>query len=212
MSESDSKSSKWALAWSALGVHQPDADLYKELLARYSEPHRAYHTLQHQDECLLNFNELLAQAEHSAEISLAIWFHDAIYDIGRSDNEERSASWAHAALLKAGVAEAVADRVYALIMATRHDAVPHGVDAQILIDVDLWVLGSPAARFDEYERQIRQEYCVVPEAIFQQKRLQILQYFFDRPRIFSTPVFFERHEHQAKQNLLRSIQCLKNVC
>jgi predicted metal-dependent HD superfamily phosphohydrolase len=45
-----------------------------------------------------------------------------------------------------------------LILATRHDVSPPGGDAALLVDVDLAILGSPAERFDEYERQVRQEY------------------------------------------------------
>lgn len=197
----------WTPLWSGLGA-SPAANLHAELLARYAEPQRHYHTLQHLNECLHNFTELAAIAERPLEVALALWFHDAIYDIGPGDNEARSADWASAAILDAGLPSSVADRVHALIMATRHDAVPEGVDAQILVDVDLWILGAPAERFDEYERQIRQEYFFIPEAIFQQKRLEILQHFLARPRIFSTPVFFERYESRARDNLRRSIQSL----
>jgi len=146
--------------------------------------------------------------ERAPELVLALWFHDAIYDTTRSDNELRSADWAHASIRKAGLPATVADRVHALVMTTRHDAVPQGIDAGILVDVDLWILGAPAARFDEYERQIRQEYHFIPEGIFQQKRLEILNGFMGRDRIFTTPVFFEHHEQQARENLRRSIHVL----
>jgi len=70
-----------------------DEALYQDLVARYREPHRRYHTLQHLEECFARFDELRALAEHPRDVELAIWFHDAIYDTRRSDNEARSAAW-----------------------------------------------------------------------------------------------------------------------
>jgi len=62
-------------------------------------------------------------------------------------------------------------------MATKtHEPNTH-VDAPLLVDVDLSILGQPKARFDEYERQIRAEYGWVPEKIFGTKRAEILQRF-----------------------------------
>ena len=68
-----------------------DRSLYDALVARYSEPHRRYHTLQHLAECFAAFDEIAHLAEHPADVELALWFHDAIYDTRRSDNEQRSA-------------------------------------------------------------------------------------------------------------------------
>jgi predicted metal-dependent HD superfamily phosphohydrolase len=130
-------------------------------------------------------------------VELALWFHDAIYDTHRSDNEERSADWA-----KASVGNA---RVHALVMATRHEAVPHDIDAQVLVDVDLWILGAPEERFDEYESQVRQEYGWVPGPIYRRKRKAILESFLARAAIYNTARFIERYEPQARVNLARSL-------
>jgi len=56
----------WIMAWSALGVLLPDPALYEELLARYSEPNRHYHTRQHLGECLRHFYAISVQARKSA--------------------------------------------------------------------------------------------------------------------------------------------------
>ena len=66
-----------------------DRSLCDALLARYSEPHRRYHTLQHLAECFAAFDEIADLAQHPADVELALWFHDAIYDTRRSDNEQR---------------------------------------------------------------------------------------------------------------------------
>ena len=83
----------WSDAWRALGASADDA-LLAELLARYAEGQRAYHTLQHLGECLVHLARERDGAERPAEVALALRYHDAIYDVHRHDNEARSADWA----------------------------------------------------------------------------------------------------------------------
>lgn len=198
----------WRTLWRGLGVTAPDEVLHEDLLACYREPHRYYHTLQHLDECFAGLQMLGALARHPEEVALALWFHDAIYDVGRSDNEARSADWARAAVETASVPGAIAERVHALVMATRHNAVPSDVDAQILVDVDLSILGAPNDRFDEYERQIRAEYSAIPLPQFRAARRRVLTEFLNRPAIFNTNVFSAAYEARARGNLARSIEKL----
>lgn len=195
----------WQRAWAAIGARTDGQGTYEQLLARYSEPHRHYHTLQHLGECLAMFDLVRGLSEHPDEVELALWFHDAIYDTHRPDNEERSADWARTALQEAGVANDAADRVHALIMATRHTANPVAPDEQLLVDIDLSILAAEQARFDEYEQQIRQEYAFVPRWLFRRKRLAILQGFLDRPSIYSTAHFKQTLEQRARENLKQAI-------
>lgn len=191
----------WLRAWRGIGARGDGEDLYRALMARYGEPHRKYHTLQHLQECLAHFDAVQGVLPASAEVAAALWFHDAIYDVKRSDNEARSAGWARQAALQAGVAQPVADRLHALVMATRHAAVPVAGDEQLLVDIDLAILGADPVRFAEYERQIRDEYGHVPGWLFKRKRRAILQAFLDRPRLFSTPHFHQALEEAARRNL-----------
>jgi predicted metal-dependent HD superfamily phosphohydrolase len=186
----------------------PSPELFAELINSYSEPHRFYHTLQHLGECLNLLDTATHFAEHLAEIQIALWFHDAIYDTHARDNEVQSADWAHRSLVTAGANAEIALRVHDLILATKHDVIPVGTDAQLLVDVDLAILGADELRFAEYERQVRQEYCWVPEVAFQEGRSRILQSFLDRPTIYSTTWFVDRLEAQARRNLWRSIEML----
>lgn len=201
----------WQRAWSGLtgdrddhGAHDGIA-LRDELLARYAEPQRKYHTRQHLAECLALFDEYRALAGHPAEVEMALWFHDAIYDVKGSGNEERSADWAHEALLAAGVSPDAADRVRRLVLVTKHDGVPGSIDEQVLVDIDLAILGAERPRFDEYERQIRDEYAYVPGFLFRRKRREILKTFLDRPVLYSTRALRERLDARARDNLRRAI-------
>ena len=198
-------STRWQQLWNALGLPAP-AGLLQALFDAYSEPQRHYHTLQHLEECLAHFDALRHLAGHPAEIELALWFHDSVYDVHARDNEARSAEWAGNALLAAGLAPGVCGRVHALIMATCHDALPATPDAQLLTDVDLAILGAEPGRFAEYETQIRAEYAHVPQALFMEKRRQILQGFLDRDSIFHTLPCQERFEAAARRNLAHAIE------
>lgn len=197
----------WTCAWQALGL-APESALRDRLLTAHAEPQRHYHTQQHLDECLAWFDRLQAAAERPAEVAIALWFHDAVYDVHAHDNEARSADWAQAELLAAGAAPDVAGRVHALVMATRHDALPVGRDAELLIDIDLSILGAPEARFAQYEAQVLAEYAHVPAAVRGPRRRAILQRFLDRPAIYATPAAHALLEAPARRNLARSIAAL----
>ncbi len=194
----------WEQAWRDLGL-APAPGLRDELLRRWSQAHRKYHTLQHLAECLALFADVRPIAERPGEVALALWFHDAIYETNRHDNEAESAAWARRALVEAHAARDVVDRVGALVMATRHSEVPDTPDAALLVDIDLAILGAVPARFDEYERQIRDEYGQVPDALFREKRREILQAFADRRPIYATELVRDRLEAAAQTNLRRSL-------
>jgi predicted metal-dependent HD superfamily phosphohydrolase len=202
---------RWRAVWNLLGIepalYMPE-HLFAELIACYSESHRQYHNLTHLKECLLQFDQACFLAEHPAEVEIAIWFHDAIYNTRRSNNEEKSALWARDCLAAANVDAAVAKRVYSFILATRHDVIPQVMDACLLVDIDLSILGANPDHFDEYEYQIRQEYAWVPDCLFCRKRRALLQGFLARARIFNTTYFVERYEKQARLNLNRSLDKL----
>jgi predicted metal-dependent HD superfamily phosphohydrolase len=199
---------RWRASWKGMGLAEADDRRYRDVMARYAEPQRHYHTTQHLDECFARLDEAAHLAERFHEVELALWFHDAVYDVRGQDNEAKSADWARAAVSGAGLDASVAGRVHALIMATRHDVVPATSDAMLLVDVDLSILGAPPHRFDEYERQIHDEYAWVPDALFRQKRREILAAFLARPRVFNTEHFRKAYEAQARTNLQRSIAAL----
>ena len=145
---------RWLETWAFLGRTPPDG-LLTELLHRYAEPHRAYHTIAHLLECFDRFDEASGLAERRGEVLLALWFHDAIYDPRASDNEERSARWAREVIAETGGSSEEGRRVEGLILSTKHEALSPAGDSPLLVDIDLAILGADAARFAEYESQIR---------------------------------------------------------
>jgi predicted metal-dependent HD superfamily phosphohydrolase len=195
---------RWREAWQSIAGGSGD-DVYWELVGHYSEPHRACHTLEHIGECLLHLDSARYLLTRPVEVELAIWFHDAIYDPRRSDNEARSALLAEEQLQTAGVDRAVASHTAALIRLTTHERDDLVGDEAILCDVDLAILGASPERFDRYDAAIRQEYNWVPEDVYRIERSQILERFLNRPHIYHTVVFHDRLEKQARENLIGAI-------
>ena len=179
--------------------------VYEDLIARYGASERRYHNLGHIQACLQLLDTVRGLAGSADAIELAIWFHDAIYDSHRSDNEECSAQLAAEALARLGAPGTLATVVSDLILATRHQAVPARPDAAILVDIDLAILGQPAAIFDAYEAGIRAEYGWVAEEDFRLGRSKVLRGFLRRPRIYATEYFHEALERAARENLARSL-------
>jgi predicted metal-dependent HD superfamily phosphohydrolase len=200
----------FAAAWRELGASGDAADLHRRLVACWSEKHRHYHTLQHLRECFEHLVAARPDMQRPAEVAMALWFHDAIYEPARDDNEKRSADWAGETLLRAGVPEAAAQRVYDMVMATLGHAPQADSDAQLLVDIDLSIFGADAARFDESNEQIHREYAHVPEDQWRVGRKRVLRGFLDRPRLYCTDRFHGLLGERAKQNITRALALLES--
>jgi predicted metal-dependent HD superfamily phosphohydrolase len=198
----------WYRAWQGLAAQGDGASLRDALRQAYAEPQRYYHTQQHLRECLALFAQLESLAQRPAELAMALWFHDAIYDPQAHDNELRSADWAAQSLQQNGVAAEAVQRIQHLVLITQHSALPLEADACLLVDIDLSILAAAPARFAEYETQIRAEYAFVPDALFRQKRQAVLQGFANRAQIYSTDYGQQHFEAAAKANLQRAIASL----
>ena len=201
-------SADWLAAWGFLGVGPPPSGEWDRLAAAYGAQDRAYHNQRHLNECFEHLAAVREELAEPAEVMLALWFHDVVYDSRRPDNEERSAAWAREVMRTAGCAATTIEAVSALILSTAHHAPPELGDGRFLIDIDLAILGAAPERFDEYEGQIRREYAWVEEAAFREGRAEVLRRFLDRPSVFATDHFRARFERRARANMTQSLQHL----
>lgn len=193
----------WLPLWQRLEAPGDVVAWHSRLLAAYSEPQRAYHTLQHLDECLRVFDEakasdLIKRPDH---VEMALWFHDAVYDPKSGQNEALSAQMAMEALGDGETAREVAR----LILLTKSHQPGEGPDDPWIIDIDLAIFAQSPERALEYERQIREEYVWVPEDIYCEKRVEVLKGFLDREHIYLTEWARRRFEEPARENLCRLI-------
>ena len=200
----------WVEQLTGIGGVDDSAAVVQRLVEAWSEPHRAYHTLQHLGEC----QELLERwGEASPDrdaIGIALWFHDAVYDTTTHDSEDRSITLARQLLGDAGVASAPIEQVARLIEVTKHTAVaPVAADELLMVDIDLAILGAAPARFDEFCRQVRVEYGWVPAETFNAKRADFLASMLGRPAIYETAAAADELEARARFNLEREVARLR---
>jgi predicted metal-dependent HD superfamily phosphohydrolase len=210
MKMNENMNERWQDLWRRIGAISPPEPTWERLAQAYSQPHRAYHNLEHIQDCLAQWDWARHTAAHENEVETALWLHDVIYDPHASDNEERSADWAVNLLQSGRMDPEFTSRVRHLILATRHQALPDSDDAALLVDIDLSILGREPEAFDRYEAQIRREYQWVPEDAFREGRARILEGFLNRTAVFQTPAFQQRYEAQARENLARSIRNLRS--
>ena len=195
----------WVDLWKRIGAQGDGQKVYSELTTRYSEKHRAYHTLAHIDACLNELEQVRHLAKDPDAIEMALWYHDAVYETQSTINEEKSAALFREMARGASLTEAFISQVVNLILVTKHVQVPNNPDAQLLVDIDLSILGQTADRFDEYEQQVRKEYEWVPTKDFIIGRSKILKSFLERPTIYSTNFFRNKYEISARINIDRSL-------
>jgi predicted metal-dependent HD superfamily phosphohydrolase len=196
---------RWEAVWQKLHAQVVPYGVLEELIRAYGSPNRFYHNLTHIQDCLSIFDQTSYLATHPEEVELAIWFHDSVYDTRRDNNEQRSAAWAEFVISNAGLRRDVAERVSHSILATCHALEITDTDGQVLVDVDLSILGREADIFWQYEVNIRKEYAWVPEGIFRQKRMEILRGFLERKYIYYHEKYRDMFEGMARINLEQAI-------
>ncbi|WP_244313456.1 HD domain-containing protein [Streptomyces zinciresistens] len=188
----------------------PDPAPYADnLLARWREPQRRYHTLTHLTAVLDRVDELAAHAADPDVVRLAAWFHDAVYLPERSENEERSARLAERALAEAGVPAGRTAEVARLVRLTvTHDPAPDDRDGEVLCDADLAILAAPPSAYAAYTAAVRAEYHFVPNDAFREGRAAILRQLLALPGLFRTPYGRRTWEATARHNLTGELAML----
>lgn len=178
---------------------------------RYSQPHREYHNLMHIEDVLLRIEEIEPPVEHELALALAAWFHDAVYQPGKDDNEDRSAYVAYDALEQVGASpDLIAEVVRLVRLTAHHEPADDDAAGAVLCDADLAILAAAPDRYAEYAAAIRQEYVRVPEVDFRTGRLAVLRSFLDRPVIYRTTYGREHWEDAARANLTAEIEVLES--
>ena len=160
--------------------------------------------LAHVQECLAELERARRLAEDADAVRVALWFHDAVWEAARSDNEEASAALADTALALGGVADARRRAVGRLVLATRHDRLSDDSDSRLIADIDLAILGAPPAEYDRYERAVRREYGHLTDVEFSAGRKAFARTLLARPRIYGTGRYHRKLEGSARANLARS--------
>ena len=200
----------WVQLLDGLGVaEETGIPVWEELLAEYGADGRSYHGLAHIYHTLQIAHDLREEEAHFTAVQLALWFHDIVYDPTRQDNEEKSAMVAGRSLFQWNIPEVVVGEVVRLILLTKtHVVLEQDRNGCVVVDADLSGLGVPPEMYDAYSQAIRQEYAFVPEDVYRNGRVQILQQFLRRPTIYQTEPMRLLFEAQARQNISNELATL----
>jgi predicted metal-dependent HD superfamily phosphohydrolase len=174
--------------------------LWRKIEKHYGESNRHYHTLTHLDNLVQQLEPHQHQFDTWDTIIFAIAYHDVIYNSLKSNNEEKSAVFAEKALRTTTFPETEIERCKKLIQATKkHEPVDH--QTNLFTDADLSILGAPNEVYQNYMRQIRKEYKLYPDMLYNPGRRKVLEHFLSMKSIYKTNIFHEQYEAQARINI-----------
>jgi len=173
-------------AWAELAGDSPTSRTeWSALVAAWSEPHRRYHDLGHLA-AILGFVGELGEAADLHAVRLAAWYHDAVYDPQRPDNEEISAQRARAGLRGLVDDERAAEVERLVLLTAGHDPAPEDRDGAVLCDADLAVLAAPAESYAAYASAVRAEYGHLSDEQFTAGRTAVLEHLLSLPALYRT--------------------------
>ncbi len=185
-------------------------ELWNELIKNYSHKNRHYHSLSHIDN-MINQAEVIQDSISNYDAFLfAIWYHDIIYKSSKNDNEEKSADFCKNKLKSLKIDEKTIDNIQKLILSTKKHQIilSNNNDNAYLLDIDLSILGSDWNTYLEYTQNIRKEYAIFPNFIYNKGRKKVLNNFLERDTLYFTKDYKNEYEKQARENLKKEIELL----
>ena len=177
------------------GTHRDTHEaVIADVVARYSEPHRHYHTLEHVEEVLAVVDDLGG----TRDVEWAAWLHDVIYDVHAPDSEARSAGYAAEVLAQLRVPDDEIGEVQRLIeLSARHDVVAGDKNGAVFVEADLAILSSEPTRYDRYVRDVRREFAHLDDDVWRAGRVEVLRSLLSRVT-----------DERARSNLTRELDAL----
>jgi len=181
--------------------------LWRHLVKSYTESHREYHNLNHLEELFNYFDHYQDSIQNKSAVALSIFYHDVVYQVWKKNNEQKSAEKAIEILQEIRFPYEDLKIIEDLIMCTKnHTSLTP--DQGFMIDFDLAILGQKNDIYNIYSQQIRKEYKIVPELIYNKGRKQVLTHFLEKESIFQTSLFKSKYEIQARINLTKELDQL----
>ena len=197
--------------------------LGEDLLERYEQPHRKYHTSVHLSE-MLTALKTLYKRHHTATpraVLLAAWFHDAVYEANPGDDEAASADLARTTLTPLASTGSLTNRevtaIAHLIELTASHQLADGIEeytsgaltraaAEFFLDADLAILAADSPRYTRYVAGVRAEYAHYAPDAFTRGRAAILQGFLNRTAIYASDTAHLLWDAPARLNLRTELE------
>lgn len=167
----------------------------------YTRRKRHYHNLHHLQALYDQLVPHHAMIQDWDTMLFSLFYHDIIYSVTRSDNEERSAAEAMIFLERVHYPAEKRLACFEQINATKTHTQSANADTNLFTDADLSILGQEREVYKAYCRQVRKEYAIYPDILYRPGRKKVVQHFLDMERIYKTGVFYAAIEQSARDNL-----------
>jgi predicted metal-dependent HD superfamily phosphohydrolase len=182
--------------------------LWTEVELYYSKKKRHYHTLSHLDNLLNQLLEVKDKIESWDTVLFTLFYHDIIYQATKSNNEEESAKLAEERMKQLFVPSEIIENCVAQILVTKAHLANSNSDTNYFTDADLSVIGQNKEEYTIYYKNVRKEYSIYPDLLYNPGRKKVLKHFLKMDRIYKTDYFFTKYEIQAKLNLQAELNLL----
>ncbi len=172
---------------------------WDEIYSCYTDQSRYYHNLSHLSNMLAELESIKSEVKELDTLLFSIYYHDIIYSTSDSNNEYNSAM-----LFKKRIANTsfqYADKCIAQILQTKEHKVTQINDDNILLDLDLKILGESKSDYQVYCQNIRKEYKIYSDTEYSAGRKMALSHLLNLSSIYKTDYFIKNYENNARQNL-----------
>jgi len=183
-------------------------EYWKEIKEHYSDKSRYYHNLDHIASMIFELETVKSEIEDWNSVLFSIFYHDIIYKSSANDNEEKSAEIAKNRLQKINLSYTQINKIYNQILATKKHQLSADSETNYLLDADLSILGKSWNEYENYTKQIRKEYSIYPDFMYNPGRKKVLEHFLTFSNIYKTDFFRTKYEFQARKNILKEIELL----
>ncbi len=183
-------------------------ELWKDINQNYSKKNRYYHTLNHLENLLNQLLQIKSEIKDWNCILFTLFYHDIIYKSTKSDNEEKSANFAEEKMLQLSIPITLIENCKNQILATKSHLLNKDSDTNYFTDADLSILGQDWNSYQSYYKNVRKEYSIYPNLLYNSGRKKVLKHFLEMEKIYKTDYFSQKFEINARLNLQKELDLL----
>jgi len=188
---------------------QLDKYYYFDIIDHYNKD-RYYHNLNHIENLLKYLNDFMdLDIKDKLIIELSIWFHDVIYNPKDNNNEFYSALYFNDFIKNSGnyvVYQTINNMVYKIILSTKHNNSLKTRLEKIMCDIDLRELAEDW--YIENSYKIKKEYNHLLNKEWKNGRIDFINKFLNKSRIYLTNEYYNKYEVKARINLTKEKEYL----
>ena len=181
-------------------------ECWNEIEKNYSSKSRYYHNLEHIENMFVELNNVESKINDLDTLLFSVYYHDIIYKSTKKDNELQSALIFKKRISKTSFVKL--SKCMAQIEATKEHKLSNDNDTNLLLDIDLSILGKSTNEYQKYCDNIRKEYHIYPDFMYKKGRKKVLKSILELDSIYKTDFFKQKFENQAKENLRQELNQL----